>query len=303
MKTKEKVILQPSLYDNNPISLLDDEKNILFNFLSISHFPISLLKLEYPSYTDCILKHQHTRIEILIIDEGSLEVVTNSNRFIAQEGDIVVINSGAIHEGKTLDEPVKYRVIMFELSFLENHYQMEDILRPFQTNALLFVEVIRDVSILEMCNRIFDAAGIQSEFVLLSVTGLIYQLLYELIHLYAYSVKEIACADNEFSRVLVFISGNYCNNITSSSISKTFGYSQAYFCRLFKSITGLTVSKYIQDLRLQKAKELLQKTQHSISYISSEIGYNNPVYFSKCFRERYNMTPIQYRQKHILIKP
>ena len=98
MKTKEKVILQPSLCDNNPISLLDDEKNILFDFLSISHFPISLLKLEYPANTDCILKHQHTRIEILIIDEGSLEVVTNSNRFIAQEGDIVVTDVRIKHE-------------------------------------------------------------------------------------------------------------------------------------------------------------------------------------------------------------
>lgn len=297
MKTKKHVILQPSLNGDSPMSLLDEERHIVLQSSLYDGFPISLLKVEYPPNTNCILTHQHTRIEFLVIDEGSLDIFSDGKRFLAQAGDIVVINSGALHEGKTIDQPVKYRVIMFELSFLANNHQIKNLLEPIQVYSLVFVNLIQDAHILELCNKMFDAANIQSESALLLITGLTYQLLYELIRDYSYFPNDISRETNDFSSVLAFISENYCNDITTSSISKTFGYNEAYFCRLFKSTTGLNLSTYVRDLRLQKAKKLLKKTKYSISHIASEVGYDNPTYFTKCFRKHYDMTPVEYRQK------
>lgn len=298
LKTKKHVILQPSLLSDSPVSLLDEEEHIVLQSSLNGNFPISLLSVEYPAHTKCILPHQHTRIEIIIIDEGILDIISDNKHFVAQPGDIIIINSGAFHEGETTDNSVKYRVIMFELSFFANDRQIKTVLEPIQLYSMVFVDLIQDDLILGLCNRLFDAANIKSESALLLVTGLTYLLLYELIGTYTYSPKNLLRETNDFSKVLDFISENYSNNITTSRISKIFGYNEAYFCRLFKSTTGLNFSSYIRDLRLQKAKELLKKTPYSITHIASEIGYDNPTYFAKCFNKRYGLTPSEYRINH-----
>ena len=296
MATKKHIIQQPSLRSDFPISLLDEEKHIILQSSLHGGFPISLLSVEYSAHTKCILPHQHTRIEIIIIDEGFLNISTDKKQFMVQAGDIVIINSGALHEGDTQNTSVKYRVIMFELSFFASDHQIKNVLEPIQKYSLVFVNLIQDAYVLELCNKIFDAANIQSESSLLLVTGLTYQLLHELMCTYTYSPKNLSRETSDFSRVLDFISENYCNDITTRSVSKIFGYNEAYFCRLFKTTIGLNFSTYIRNLRLQKAKELLKKTQHPISYIASEVGYDDPTYFTKCFRKHYGIPPVKYRQ-------
>ncbi len=296
METKRGIIHQPSLSSNSPLSVLEKEEHLTLTPYLQDGFPISLLNLEYPSNTKCILPHQHTRIEIIIIDEGLLSISTDEKQFVAQAGDIVIINSGAIHEGETKNISVKYRVIMFELSFFAIVQQIRDILEPIQKYSLVFVNLIQDAFVLELCNKIFLAATVQSESSLLLVTGLTYQLLHELVSTYTYFPKNLSREASAFSQILDFISENYRNNITTSFISKTFGYNEAYFCRVFKKNTGLSFSTYIRDLRLQKAKKLLKKTQYSISYIASEVGYPNSTYFTKCFRKCYGVPPVEYRQ-------
>jgi AraC-like DNA-binding protein len=59
----------------------------------------------------------------------------------------------------------------------------------------------------------------------------------------------------------------------------------------FKSMYGLTVNKYMQQVKLDKAKELLVTSEHNISEIVNLIGLNNRSYFSKVFKERYGVSP------------
>ncbi|HIB37115.1 helix-turn-helix transcriptional regulator [Mesonia sp.] len=64
----------------------------------------------------------------------------------------------------------------------------------------------------------------------------------------------------------------------------------------FKYLYNDTVNNYIQSLRLEKAKDLLINSDFSIGEITEKIGLTNPSYFSKVFKEKYNITPNQYRQ-------
>ncbi|MBW2962384.1 helix-turn-helix domain-containing protein [Mesonia aestuariivivens] len=64
----------------------------------------------------------------------------------------------------------------------------------------------------------------------------------------------------------------------------------------FKYLYNDTVNNYIQALRLEKAKDYLLETDFSIAEITDKIGLTNPSYFSKVFKEKYKITPNQYRR-------
>ncbi len=65
--------------------------------------------------------------------------------------------------------------------------------------------------------------------------------------------------------------------------------------RLVKRSTGYTYKELLQRKRFQKAVELLGNTTLSVNDIISAVGYDNTSYFHKVFREKYNMSPRQYR--------
>ena len=64
----------------------------------------------------------------------------------------------------------------------------------------------------------------------------------------------------------------------------------------FKYLYNDTVNNYIQSLRVERAKDLLINSELSIGEITEKIGLSNPSYFSKIFKEKYKITPNQYRQ-------
>ncbi len=70
----------------------------------------------------------------------------------------------------------------------------------------------------------------------------------------------------------------------------------------FKYLYNDTVNNYIQALRLEKAKDLLINTDLSIGAITEKIGLTNPSYFSKVFKEKYKITPNQYRKGIVNLK-
>jgi len=67
----------------------------------------------------------------------------------------------------------------------------------------------------------------------------------------------------------------------------------------FKSIYGLTVNAYIQKTRLEVAKNLLLKTDYSIQEIMQKVGWNSKSYFSKIFRDTYQVSPSDFRKRHL----
>lgn len=70
-----------------------------------------------------------------------------------------------------------------------------------------------------------------------------------------------------------------------------------YYTRLFKKIMQRSPYDYLIDLRIQKACELLVKSQLSITDICFQCGFSNHSHFSSTFRKRMNLTPSNYRKK------
>ena len=67
--------------------------------------------------------------------------------------------------------------------------------------------------------------------------------------------------------------------------------------RKIKAVTGFSANEYIREVRLRRALELLKDENLTISEISYRVGFNNPSYFNKCFHEKFNYSPGEYREK------
>ena len=70
----------------------------------------------------------------------------------------------------------------------------------------------------------------------------------------------------------------------------------SHLSRIFKRSEGINVSDYITQKRIEKATQLLRSTSESISFVSEQVGYASPYYFSACFKKVTGMTPSEYRK-------
>ena len=97
-------------------------------------------------------------------------------------------------------------------------------------------------------------------------------------------------------RAVEIIHDNYSQNLTVDYLAKEVGTNVNKLQEGFKYLFDLTVNKYMQQVKLEKAKELLTTSEYNISQIVGLIGLNNRSYFSKVFKERYGVSPKYFSQ-------
>ena len=88
---------------------------------------------------------------------------------------------------------------------------------------------------------------------------------------------------------------NYTQKISNQEYADDCNMSLAYFIRLFKEVTGKSPQSYITYLRIEAAKGLLSTTQESINTIARLVGYDDPLYFTRCFSKAEKISPKEYR--------
>lgn len=96
-----------------------------------------------------------------------------------------------------------------------------------------------------------------------------------------------------------FIKHNIEKDFTISDLSKEVGLTEAKLQEGFKILYKVTVNNYINEVRLNLASTLLRDTNFNISEVVYKIGLTSRSYFSKIFREEYQMTPTEYRNIHL----
>ncbi|WP_026566553.1 response regulator transcription factor [Bacillus sp. UNC41MFS5] len=96
-----------------------------------------------------------------------------------------------------------------------------------------------------------------------------------------------------------WIKNNLGDNITIKKIALQVYMNPNYFCDYFKTQTGETILDFVTSARLEKAKELLEKTDLRIYDISLSVGYQDTKYFSRLFKQWLGQTPSQFRDHFI----
>ena len=84
-------------------------------------------------------------------------------------------------------------------------------------------------------------------------------------------------------------------NFSVEELARKMSISRVQLYRKIKAILGVSVSDHINEIRLEKAKELLKDTSLPISEIAYEVGYSSPGYFSTAFKNKYGITPNRFR--------
>jgi len=96
-------------------------------------------------------------------------------------------------------------------------------------------------------------------------------------------------------QAIKFISQNYSKKLSLSVISGRFFLNPQYFSKLFKQETGVNYIEYLKNTRIENAKRIMDANTHLKIYeISLMVGYENPKYFCKLFKELCDITPQEY---------
>ena len=94
---------------------------------------------------------------------------------------------------------------------------------------------------------------------------------------------------------LLYIHNNFQNDITVEEVAKICHYTPNYFSTCFKKSVGLTFQRYLLDVRLQFAKNLIKYGNKSCTEACFESGFNSVEYFSYAFKKKYGMSPNNYK--------
>jgi two-component system response regulator YesN len=112
---------------------------------------------------------------------------------------------------------------------------------------------------------------------------------------------DIGTAQNRKSGYFVemgkkIIESHYTADIKVSDVAEKLGLSKNYFGKLFKNSTGVTVSNYVNNLRIKKAIELLTNTNMKIYEVGDAVGFTDQHYFSIAFKQIVGVSPSDFRE-------
>ena len=110
---------------------------------------------------------------------------------------------------------------------------------------------------------------------------------------------DIGKVDNEngfsFEQSIIYINDRITKDFTLKEIADIAGVNRNYYCRIFKKYTGKTVRNYINNRRVEIAKERLRSTNDTVIDIAIACGFNSITNFNKVFKRLAGMTPSEYR--------
>lgn len=104
-------------------------------------------------------------------------------------------------------------------------------------------------------------------------------------------------AVNKFKTVIDYIKQNLDKVISVGEMAEMMGYSESYFSTNFKKLTGYAPSRYVNVVKVEKAKELMLYTSESITQIAGDLGFESVHYFSKVFKQITGKTPSNYMNR------
>ena len=108
---------------------------------------------------------------------------------------------------------------------------------------------------------------------------------------YDKSISDAVCAS------LLYIHQYYNKKITLDELASVAGYSKSRFSHLFSSQIGISPKAYQNNVRLTTSREMLLSTDKTIGEIALLCGFDDPLYFTRQFKKKYNVSPTEYKYR------
>ena len=270
-------------------------------------FPLCVLT-ERESFVDTIeraRKAVHEAIEIKYFYEGTSTLLIGHETVTAAAGDVIVINPYEFHT--TVDygeEKGRYHLFMIPPDvFAEYADGAAGLKHRLITGELSFMTkppcTDRIKEILSAAAE--EAKGIEPHH-RLALRGLMLALF---AHLMRSGMKEApgesprSSAARHYMLIepaLRYIRDTYTEHITVEGLAALCSVSKYHFCRVFKGVTGMTVTQYLNDYRLRIAETMLKKTAKPITEIAWLCGFEDESYFCRLYKKRFGVSAGRYRE-------
>lgn len=256
---------------------------------------------------DCLptKAHIHNEIELLYIVNGSSKIKISDMCYDANAGDLFVVNPMEVHAITPEASPEYcHQCICFDCSMIVDR-QLSAALQDGSKSIYHVFRAQEDATaaLVALFQQLFLTVEQNSPALLFETSATISRFFAEL------TCRQLICTNLPANKcftlsrdVSQYLAEHYSENLTSKDISEKLGYTQSYFCRLFKQNFGVPFSTYLNMYRILIAKSELCSSNRSIADIAAKCGFCDVAYFTKCFKNCTETTPLKYRKVNTVIK-
>jgi AraC-like DNA-binding protein len=251
--------------------------------------------------------HWHERMEIAYVLKGGLVVSVEGRAYEAAPGDLVIINSGAVHGFSRSAPDTSIILLQFGLELFEECLVdlRDKISRQlvFDRKTLVTADADGDVQrrlellVFEMHREFTE----RKEGYRLAVKARLYD--FAILLLRQVPARQVSAAKLRkrvhcreiLERIINFIHDGYARQITLDQAAESAALSKFYFTRFFREQTGQTFHSYLARVRVGHAEELLAGSDLTITEVAYRCGFVSRNTFNRLFRTYTGATPYEYR--------
>ncbi len=268
------------------------KEKIRHQHIHLSH-DIDVLQAAY--YQQHFSRHTHDGYAFGIITSGTLDFSYRQQKWHALPGDINLVVPGEAHDGQAGDfHGWSYRMIYLPADILQDaSYQStgKDELPWFLPGCIQQSPLAQPLAALHTCLANPSIALLQKESALLHwLTAFIEQ----------YNAQKLPCCKigqepQAISRTMDYLQNNFAASISLQDLAKIANLSPYYLLRSFEKSVGLPPHLYQQQLRIEKARELLARNQ-SPAQVALATGFADQSHFTRQFKKITGLTPAGYQK-------
>lgn len=240
------------------------------------------------------LPHWHLECELIYVETGTITVSHNHQNYQLTEGDAIFLDSGEIHYVKSEEHSI-VAILMFHPALIH------DLLSQYKLST---AQLKHSYPILPFHHQIQTELAEQKPFYELQIRQSVIALMIQIFRGEICTPRQI---DNEHSSIANYkhlleeIDKKY-SYITFSDAAAYMGFSEPYFSKFFRKISGMTFSQYLNTVRLEKAIDLLNHNQEHLSMteIASQCGFDTIRHFNRIFKDITGTTPRELPPDYVL---
>lgn len=234
--------------------------------------------------------HAHHSYEIFIMESGATTIILDDKLFPLSQNEILLIRPDSIHKNNGGHRHSRYAV-HFTMNYISQYISPDicaELTEIFRYNKLL-LNPSAFHSLLDILKRMETEFGKKYPYIHIA------ELLSVISDRSNHIVSPSKTNNVTVQAIMDYIGKNYANISGLDDIAAGVGISKEYMCNIFKKETGLTVSHYLNGVRINKACEILKLGKANVTETALLCGYNSSMYFCKTFKSILNMTPKEYR--------
>ena len=276
--------------------------------------------------------HWHDELEIIYVKRGKLHVTISGENYIGEPKEAFVVSPGSLHFMGSPTGEVDYYTFLFPLEYIS--FQTDDlmektIISPLKRGRLMIKPQINGIAE-DICEQLIEINDLMSGLkrrtsensknresrkdienqksdqphnITVAKINTQFETKITLIKFIQKMWQSGLILENDANgtnttekEMITYIRQNYTKEISLREFGSQFHLSEKYISRYFKEHFHITLSQYINHLRLEHARQLLQESTVPVTEVALQSGFQNVSYFIRCFKKMYGVSPLKYRK-------